>query len=216
MELTFSNAAFDTPCGRRIFSIEKAVIHHGITALTGHNGAGKSTLLRTIFGLHPLAEGSITLDGIDSRKERKAFLANAVFQPQNFTAYPELTGLEFLIYFLRLRGYSRKVALSHSNYWIEQVGLSEAASRQTAEYSQGMLQRLGFAYAMQSGARLCVLDEPFAGVDPIARSQLSDLLTEAAEQKIILICTHHVEEMTMRDAAVVSINNGIWEAGIAK
>lgn len=216
MELTFSNAAFDTPCGRRIFSIESAIISAGITALTGQNGAGKSTLLRTIFGLHPLAAGSIKLNGIDSRKERNAFLANAVFQPQNFTGYPELTGLEFLIYFLRLRGHSRKLALSHSTYWIERVGLTEAASRRTAEYSQGMLQRLGFAYAMQSGASLCVLDEPFAGVDPIARSQLSDLLTEVAEHRIILICTHHVDEMTGRGAAVVSINNGIWEAGITK
>jgi ABC-2 type transport system ATP-binding protein len=215
MQLKFSGIAIDTPCGRRILTIDEATLNCGITALIGQNGVGKSTLLRTIFGLHPLTEGTITLDNIDSRMHRQRFLVNAVFQPQNFTAYPDLTGLEFLKYFLRLRGFSSKEALIRASQWIARVDLSDAANHLTSEYSQGMLQRLGLAYALQSGAQLCVLDEPFAGVDPLARSQLSDLLADMAVERTILICTHHVEEMAERGAEIVSIDNNLWVSGVA-
>lgn len=215
MHLKFTGAVFEALCGRRLCTIEEATLGTGITALTGHNGAGKSTVLRAIFGLHPLAAGTISLDAIDSRKHRQHFLAHAVFQPQNFSTYPDLTGLEFLHYFLRLRGVRRKEAMNHAALWIDRVGLAEAANRRTSDYSQGMLQRLGLAYALQSGAKLCVLDEPFAGVDPKARAQLSDLLAEVAKDRIILICTHHVEEMKERGATMVAINHGAWQAGVA-
>lgn len=214
MQLKFTGCTFDTPCGRRILSIDKAIIYSGVSALTGPNGAGKSTLLRTIFGLHPLTEGQISLDSIDSRRNRQQFLAHSVFQPQNFAAYPDLTGLEFLTYFLRLRGASHNNASHNALYWIDRVGLSGVANRRTSQYSQGMLQRLGLAYALQSNAKLCVLDEPLAGVDPLARAQLSDLLFEMASERIILICTHHVEEMTERGASVVAINNGMLQPGV--
>ncbi len=215
MQLKFSDLVINTPDGRRLLTINEAVIDAGITALTGKNGAGKSTLLSAIFGLRPLAGGAITLNGVDSRRDRQQFLANAVFQPQNFAAYPDLTGEEFLIYFLRLRGVSRTEARAISGNWLERVGLSDAGNRRTAEYSQGMLQRLGFAYAMQSGAPLCVLDEPFAGVDPAARADLSNVLADMARDRIILICTHHVDEMAARGATMVGIADGGWTPGVA-
>lgn len=215
MQLKFSDLVINTPDGRRLLTINEAVIPAGITALTGKNGAGKSTLLSAIFGLRPLAGGAITLNGVDSRRDRQQFLANAVFQPQNFAAYPDLTGEEFLIYFLRLRGVPRTEARALAGSWLERVGLSDAGSRRAAEYSQGMLQRLGFAYAMQSGAPLCVLDEPFAGVDPAARADLSNVLADMARDRIILICTHHVDEMAARGATMVGIADGGWTQGVA-
>ena len=68
-----------------------------------------------------------------------------------------------------------------------------------------MLQRVGFAYAMQSEAPLCVMDEPFAGVDPEGRAALTALMFEAARDRVILLSTHHIDEVTNRGAAVARL-----------
>ena len=113
----------------------------GVTALVGSNGAGKSTLLRAIFGLHPLTAGTIRLGSLDYRRDRRAFLTQSVFVPQNFAAYPEMTGTEFLSYFLRLRGVSRGEAANRAEEWLAAVGMEQAGRLKTATYSQGMAVR---------------------------------------------------------------------------
>ena len=213
MDLVFEAVAIATPARAPLLDIPSARIGRGLTALTGPNGAGKSTLLRTIFGLHPLGSGAIRLGDLDSRADRTRFLAHAIFQPQNFSAYPELTGLEFLTYFLRLRGRSAREARSHCGHWIERVGLAAARNQRAGSYSQGMLQRLGLAFALQADVPLCVLDEPFAGVDPGSRDTLSDLLAAEAAERIVLICTHHVDEMQARGAAIAQVADGSLRIG---
>lgn len=184
-----------------------ATIPRGVTALLGSNGVGKSTLLRAIVALHPLQAGTVRLGHLDHRRDRAAFLAHAVFVPQNFAAYPDLTASEFLTYFLRLRGVARSLALARATDWLGAVGLQRAAHQRTGVFSQGMLQRLGFAYAMQSGALLCVMDEPFAGVDPEGRAALTELMFEAAQDRVVLLSTHHIEEVTSRGAKVAKIRD---------
>ena len=179
----------------------------GVTALLGANGAGKSTLLRTLATVHPIAGGAVVLDGRDSAREHRAYLEQIVFMPQNFATYPDLTGKEFLEYSLRLRGASRGEARSLASGWINAVGLRQAANTKTGAYSQGMRQRLGFAYAMQLDVRLYLLDEPFAGVDPESRSTLTDLLFSSGGERIVIVSTHHVDEMLARGARVARIAN---------
>lgn len=208
MKLLLENVDIAAPDGRALITAATAAFGQGITAVVGENGAGKSTLLRTLLGLHPLKGGSIRLGPHDALRDRRAFLEQAVFMPQNFTAYPELTGREFLLYFLQLRGVSRREARERTGEWLAAVGLEPAAERKTGTYSQGMLQRLGFAYAMQSGAPLCVMDEPFAGVDPEARAKLTNLLFAASSERVTLLCTHHVEELTDRGAAAARVAGG--------
>jgi ABC-type multidrug transport system ATPase subunit len=128
--------------------------------------------------------------------------------PQGFTAYPELGAREFLVYFLRLRGVARRDARTRAGVWLAAVGLDAAADARTGTFSQGMLQRLGLAYALSAGAALLVLDEPFAGVDPEGRAALTDLLFAAARDRVALVCTHHVEEMVERGAAVARVGEG--------
>ena len=127
--------------------------------------------------------------------------------PQNFATYPDLTGKEFLEYSLRLRGASRRDARSLASGWINAVGLRQAANTNTGAYSQGMRQRLGFAYAMQFDVRLYLLDEPFAGVDPETRSTLTDLLFSLPGERIVIVSTHHVDEMLARGARIARIAN---------
>lgn len=206
--LEFTDVAVTTRAGTKLISNFTAAVRCGLTALIGRNGAGKSTLLRTIFGLHPLATGSISLDGIDPVQARRAFCAIAIFQPQNFSSYPEMSGAEFLAYFSELRGIPGKQAKARSAEWLRRVGLEMDASRPTGQYSQGMLQRLGLAYALQASAKLCVLDEPFAGIDPSGRAAMSDLVAIEARERIVLIATHHLDEMIERGASILEIESG--------
>lgn len=208
MDLVVDDVEIVAPDGRPLITSASVAFHPRVTALIGENGAGKSTFLRAIFALYPLKAGTIRFGPHDHRQNRKAFLEHAVYMPQNFTAYPELTGVEFLSYFLRLRDVSRREATDRAREWLASVGLDHAADKRTGSYSPGMLQRLGFAYAMQTRAPLCVMDEPFAGVDPQTRAALTDLLFDTSADRVTIICTHHVEEMAGRNAIIARIAGG--------
>ncbi|MEO1222094.1 MAG: ATP-binding cassette domain-containing protein, partial [Pseudomonadota bacterium] len=134
--------------------------------------------------------------------------SRAIYQPQNFVAYPDLTALEFLVYFARLRGVDKKAAKQRAESLLELVGLSQAANQRTDHFSQGMLQRLGLAYALQSGCSVVILDEPFAGVDPDAREVLLKLIVERAQQAIVLVCTHYITEFMAQGATRLDIAHG--------
>jgi ABC-type multidrug transport system ATPase subunit len=205
--LRVRNLHVASPDGRPLISGANAAVTAGVTALLGANGAGKSTLLRTLATVHPAAGGDIVLDNINVRQQRRTYLERVMFLPQNFSCFLELTGKEFLEYSLQLRGANRSQARSIATEWLAAVGLSQAAKAQTGAYSQGMRQRLGFAYAMQVDARLYLLDEPFAGVDPESRETLTDLLFRLSEDRIIIVSTHHVDEMIGRGASICRISN---------
>lgn len=205
MDLHFDGLTLAAHDRTPLISSTTATISLGVTALLGSNGVGKSTLLRAIVALHPLQAGTVRLGQYDHQRDRAAFLARAVFVPQNFTAYPDLTAREFLTYFLRLRGVGKGEARERVSHWLAAVGLQQSAEQRTGVFSQGMLQRIGFAYAMQSDAALCVMDEPFAGVDPEGRAVLTALMFEAAKDRVILLSTHHIDEVTSRGAAVARI-----------
>jgi len=206
--LVLEGVEITAPDGRPLIRSASLVFEPGVTTLVGSNGSGKSTLLRAIFGLHPLRAGRLRLGPYDHRRDRRAFLDRAVFMPQNFCAYPELSGREFLAYFLGLRGLAKAAADARARQWLTAVGLEQAGENATGTYSPGMLQRLGLAYVLQSGAPLRVLDEPFAGVDPDARAALMDLLCTSSSQHITIVCTHHVQEMAERGARAARLHDG--------
>jgi ABC-2 type transport system ATP-binding protein len=208
VRLTLSDVRIAAPDGRTLMTAEQALFERGVTALVGANGAGKSTLLRTLATLNPPEAGSILLNGVDAVREHRAYLDQLAFLPQNFSTYPDLTGQEFLEYSLELRGCKRREARSVAAEWLQTVGLGNAARTKTGAYSQGMLQRLGFAYAMQMDVPLYLLDEPFAGVDPETRNALTDLLFRTCADRIVVVSTHHVDEMEARGAAFAHIAGG--------
>jgi len=205
MDLSLENVLIETVDGRKLIETDRFSFGSGLVALTGKNGIGKSTLLRAIVGLHRPSRGRIRFDDIDNQAQRRAYLRHIAYQPQNFAAYPNLTARKFLVYFQRLRGFGAGEARRSAEAWLERVGLSGDAGQRTGTFSQGMLQRLGLAYVLQTNAPLYVLDEPFAGIDPAARATLTDLLAEEARSRIVLLCTHHVDEVSARGATLVEI-----------
>ncbi|MFT6473027.1 ABC transporter ATP-binding protein [Qipengyuania profunda] len=197
--LEISQFTVRRPDGVELFTVDEANFGPGLVALTGPNGSGKSTLLKALAGLDSKSGGAVSLGNWDRLGDRRHYAANLAFQPQNFSAYPEMSGFEFLTYILRLRGMPKLQARDRAASGLAQVGLGEAAVALGA-YSQGMLQRLGLAYVGQSGALLGLLDEPFAGIDPPGRATLLDWLATLVDDRILIVCTHHVDEMLARGA----------------
>lgn len=209
--LQLKNVTIATPGGQTLFVGINYVFSPGVTALVGPNGSGKSTLLRAIATVHSVSKGQILVGEIDSREQRARYLERIVFLPQVFSAYPDLTGREFLEYSLRLRGAGRTAAKSVASAWLKQVDLEVAADTRTDTYSQGMLQRLGLAYVMQVDAQVYILDEPFAGVDSESCQTVMETLFELGRSKVIIASTHETETITRRGARVLRVQNQTLE-----
>ena len=157
--------------------------------LIGHNGAGKSTLFKMMLGLLPLSAGEFRIDGeaVSGAAYRKV-RRKIGYLPENLALYDNLTGLETLHFFARLKGAEAKQCLAR----LQQVGLAQAANRRVREYSKGMRQRLGFAQALLGEPRLLFLDEPTNGLDPEAIREFFTILRGLQAQGVTMILTSHI------------------------
>jgi len=187
-ELLFEEMVFDA--GGRVVHTGTLALGNGLHLLEGANGTGKSTLFDCMFGLRRPMSGAVSLDGVNSVAKRRQFLSMASYMPQSFPCYGHMTGLELLVHFLRLRGIGRRDAERSAQFWLARVGLAADACRRCEQYSVGMLQRLGFAYALQAPTRACVLDEPTAGVDAASRQAMYSILAAEAAERIIIFTDH--------------------------
>jgi len=171
----------------------------GMVGLLGPNGAGKSTLLRLVSGEIRPSRGRIEVLGREPFANR-AHLQELGFCPQQDALYGDLSGREFVTLLLRLHGFPRAEARSRAGAALERVDLSEAADRPTRGYSRGMRQRVRLAQAIAHSPRLLVADEPLAGLDPLARRRIGDLLRELARDGTFVLVSshvlHEVEELT--------------------
>jgi len=170
----------------------------GMFGLLGPNGAGKSTLMKVIAGLLEPTTGRVLLDGEDITATPAACWKKLGYLPQDFGLYPQLTGEEMLVYLLELKGIDggtgvRKLAAA----LLDRVNLTHAAKRRVSDYSGGMRQRIGVAQAIAGDPRLIVVDEPTVGLDPSERSRFYRLLAELAQERIVILSTHIVEDVAV-------------------
>ena len=159
--------------------------------LIGHNGAGKSTMFKMMLGLIPLTAGDIHIDGVpvggatgDFRTVRRKI----GYLPESVVLYDNLTGLETLQFFSRLKGVTAK----DNAALLERVGLAQAARRRVREYSKGMRQRLGFAQALLGKPRILFLDEPTNGLDPEAIRGFYAILRQLKSEGVTMVITSHI------------------------
>jgi Cu-processing system ATP-binding protein len=157
--------------------------------LIGHNGAGKSTLFKMMLGLIPLTSGTILIDHASvSGSGFRAVRRKIGYLPENIVLYDNLTGLETLQFFSRLKG----APLQECAPALDRVGLTHAAKRRVREYSKGMRQRLGFAQALLGRPQILFLDEPTTGLDPEAIRDFYAILRGLRAEGVTMVLTSHI------------------------
>jgi len=184
-------------------------VSNGMFGLLGPNGAGKTTLMRILAGLLEPSSGTADLDGESILDRPERIWGRLGYLPQDFGFFPHLTGEKMLQYLLRLKGVSAPGGVGAlSGELLERVHLTFAARRKVKTYSGGMRQRLGIAQAIAGDPRLIVVDEPTAGLDPEERLRFYRLLSELAENRIVLLSTHIVEDVAVLCPRFAIIRNG--------
>jgi len=181
----------------------------GMFGLLGPNGAGKTTLMRIVAGLLEPTSGRVVLDGEDVTEKPERIWAQLGYLPQEFGFYPHLTGEAMLGHLLELKGVESPLGMKALVAGLlERVNLSFAAKRKVKAYSGGMRQRLGLAQAIAGNPRLIIVDEPTAGLDPEERFRFYRLLAELAADRIVILSTHIVEDVSVLCSRFAVIRGG--------
>jgi ABC-2 type transport system ATP-binding protein len=209
VQLVVRNLSKTYPNGVRALDDVSLVIPPGMFGLLGPNGAGKSSLMRTIATLQQPDTGSIMLGDIDVLKQPDAVRRALGYLPQEFGLYPNLSAEMVLDHFATLKGITeRKARKAVVDALLEQVNLADARKKAVGGFSGGMRQRLGIAIALAGNPKLVIVDEPTAGLDPAERYRFLNLLAEIAEQRIIILSTHIVDDVRELCPRMAIINKG--------
>lgn len=183
------------------------------TALLGRNGAGKSTILSLLSTAQHPNSGSIRLDGtpVDHASIRD-YRKKVAWLPQNIQAIPGFTTRESVIYAGWLGGLSTARANSGVDSVLEEVGLAQQSAERATGLSGGQLRRLGIAQALIRDVQWLLLDEPFAGLDPVERLSLQQLLQRLAQHVHMIVSTHQTGDLMDLFDTIVVIDHGdaIW------
>jgi Cu-processing system ATP-binding protein len=163
-----------------------------VLGLFGHNGAGKTTMMKLILGVISPSKGQVkVMGGAPDSKEAWHLREKIGYLPENVSFYDQLTGLEVLTYFTKLKGFSTKESKKYAVSLLEQVGVAHAMKRQVKTYSKGMRQRLGLAQAFIGEPKLLLLDEPTVGLDPIATADFYKTVDQLKSQGTsVILCSH--------------------------
>lgn len=167
----------------------------GAYALIGPNGAGKSTLIGLITGALRPTLGSLRVLGENPLATRRLQERIGVCPATELLVHG-VTSLQWLVLLLRMSGWSRMLAKARALEVLEQVGLQDAKDRHIHTYSLGMRQRCKLAQAIAHRPEFLILDEPFNGLDPVGRHQMTELLVQWAKAgKSLLLASHVLHEV---------------------
>ena len=186
----------------------------GVWGLLGANGAGKTTLMRMLAGILRPSSGRILCDGVEIGALGAAYREKLGYLPQEFGFYPEFTVQDYLEYMAALKGLPRAEAARQIDALLERVSLAEVRRKKIVKLSGGMKRRVGIAQALLNDPEILILDEPTAGLDPGERVRFRNLLSEFAQDRIVLISTHIVsdveyiaaENAVMKDGKIIAVD----------
>jgi ABC-type multidrug transport system ATPase subunit len=184
-------------------------IPKGVFGLIGENGAGKTTLLKSLATLLPISEGSVTIFNYNLPKEGNEVRSILGYLPQKLDLFDNLTVFEMLDYIALLKNILDKderkrqiIAL------LNQFNLDNKINSKIKHLSGGMKQRLGIAQCLLGNPKLIILDEPTVGLDPNERLRFRNIINEIAQDKIVIISTHIISDISMMCENVAIMNKG--------
>ncbi|MEO6963066.1 MAG: ABC transporter ATP-binding protein [Puia sp.] len=166
-----------------------------IFGFLGANGAGKTTAIRMLCGLSFPSSGEASVAGFNVFRQQESIKKNIGYMSQKFSLYEDLSIVENIQFFGGVYGVPDKEISSRSNALIQKLGLQSEAKKMVGALPLGWKQKLAFSVAVFHQPKIVFLDEPTAGVDPVARRQFWDMIYEAAASGItIFVTTHYMDE----------------------
>ena len=178
-----------------------------IMGFLGANGAGKTTTIKMLLGLLRPSSGKVEVLGGDPSDASVRWRIG--YMPEIAYYYPYLNARELLSFYGGLCGMDARTIRARTDELLDAVGLADAAKRQLKTYSKGMLQRAGIAQALLHDPDLLVLDEPFTGLDPLARIHFRDLMRRLRERgKSIFFSSHELGETELLCDTVAIMKDG--------
>lgn len=191
--------------GLKNFSL---TIENGILGLLGPNGAGKSTLLKMIATVSKPTDGIIVLNKNNIIKDADYMRNQLGFLPQDFGVYPNLNAFEFLEYISAMKGIGGKELKPRITQLLQGLNLLENANKPIGTYSGGMKQRIGIAQALLNNPKVVIFDEPTVGLDPEERVRFRNLITDLANNCIVILSSHIVSDIDTIADKVAVMKNG--------
>ena len=179
----------------------------GIYGLLGRNGAGKTTLMRILSGLSAPTNGEIWINGV-SIKETAEIREMVGYLPQDFSMYRNMTVFGALDYLGLLSGIPEGIRKERIGELLEKVNLDDHAKIKIKALSGGMKRRLGIAQALLHDPQILIVDEPTAGLDPEERIRFRNLLSDFADDRIVLLSTHIASDIEAACDGVAVLDEG--------
>ncbi|MEM6346756.1 MAG: ABC transporter ATP-binding protein [Bacteroidota bacterium] len=197
MQLIINNLSKTYPNGVQALKNVSLQIGKGMFGLLGQNGAGKSTLMRTIATLQDADTGEIHFQDIDVFQQPQQLRQVLGYLPQEFGVYPNVSAEELLLHIADMKGVTRREERKEIvKALLQKVNLYEVRNKKLGSFSGGMKQRFGIAQALLGEPQLIIVDEPTAGLDPMERNRFYNLLAELGEDKVVILSTHIVEDIS--------------------
>jgi len=174
--------------------------------LIGPNGAGKTTTIRMMMDILKPDSGEVTILGEKLNEATKNRLG---YLPEERGLYKKLKVLDSIVYLASLKGVERHSATEKANELLNQTGMSDSKNKKIEALSRGMGQIIQFIVTIIHDPQLLVLDEPFAGLDPVNTELLKGMLAELRNQgKAVILSTHQMNQVEELCDRILMINNG--------
>lgn len=190
----------------------------GATVVLGPNGSGKSTLFALGASAYRPRRGTVDIPGLANSRQRRLYRSNVSWLPQEQLFIPGLTAREQVAYVGWIKGLSKSDAWDRSHDAIDRVNLSSMAAKPPQHLSGGQKRRLALAQALVHDARVLLLDEPTAGLDPAQRKSFRETVASVLTDRAVIVSTHDTQDIaSVFDYVVVLIAGAMrWSGSTAE